>query len=164
MTNPTPVLALPMATTLEAGIPQMETRLGHKKILLPVPLIGTEDPSTRALVYYAATAKIDAEGASVSHRIRLMTLAGILNLNSVIDLTIGRLLHEYEIQLWNPMQWDVISYHDNTGLVLPNTVLNGNNVILKSIGSSTANTPLNNLRAQNITFVLVRAIIDFNEL
>ena len=61
-----PLLALDMATTIES-LKQIETRLGYKKVFLPVPLNGTETEDERALLFYRASAKIKHEGTGVAY-------------------------------------------------------------------------------------------------
>ena len=126
---------LPPATNLEKGIKLQETRLGYKKIFLPVPLDGTEKPTDRALVYYTATAKIESEGDKVPYRTRLAVLVEILCLESVSGLTIDEIFRTYKSQLWDPSHWEIKSYHDNTGKLTPDAMEPGTRV-LKSIGSA----------------------------
>ena len=87
----TSVLALPMATTMET-LKQTETRLGHKKVFLPVPLDGTETEDKRALHFYRTSAKIEHEGAGVTYAVRISCLAEILSLTSVSSLTMVELV------------------------------------------------------------------------
>ena len=151
---------LATATNLEKGVKLQETRLGHKKLFLPVPLNGMEQPTDRALVYYTATAKMESEGDKVSYRTRLAVLAEILCLESVNGLTIDEIFRTYELQLWDPTHWAIRSYHDNTGATVPSAYKAGTKD-LKDIGSDTSNTNAGDIRPKNIMFAYVRVDLTF---
>jgi len=86
----TPILALPMATTMES-LKQVETRLGHKKVFLPIPLDGTQTEDERALLFYRASAKIEHEGTGVAYALMITCLAEILCPTSITSLTMAEI-------------------------------------------------------------------------
>ena len=151
---------LATATNLEKGVKLQETRIGHKKLFLPVPLDGTEQPTDRALVYYTATAKMESDADKVPYRTRLAVLAEILCLESVNGLTIDEIFRTYELQLWDPKHWAIRSYHDNTGATVPSAWKAGTRE-LKDIGNDTTNTNIGDIRPKNIMFAYVRVDLDF---
>jgi len=85
--------ALPPLSTIDNNITTVETRLGHKKVNLPAAIHGTESESVRALTYYTAAAKIEAEGTSVPVRTQLDVLASIVNLSSVAEFNIAEVFN-----------------------------------------------------------------------
>ena len=90
-----PVLALPMATTIES-LKQVETRLGHKKVFLPIPLNGKETEDERALLFYRASAKIEHEGTGVAYALRIACLVEIFCLTSITSLTMAEIFIIYD--------------------------------------------------------------------
>ena len=68
----------------------------------------------------------------------------------MVELTIGEINWTYEDQLWNPDNWTVRSFHDNTGTALANTITAADSGILKTAGSLTVNTAIADLRPSNI--------------
>ena len=83
--------ALSVANTIERAIGTQETRLGHVKLHLPMPLDGTESATDRALVYYMTTIKIDTEGHMVPFRTCLSVLGDILCLSSIVELIMEKI-------------------------------------------------------------------------
>ena len=85
--------ALPPLSNIDNNIKTVETRLGHKKVNLPAAIHGTESESVRALTYYTAAAKIEAEGTGVPVRTQLDVLASIVNLSSVAEFNIAEVFN-----------------------------------------------------------------------
>ena len=155
--------ALPPLSTIDNNIKTVETRLGHKKVNLPAAIHGTESESVRALTYYTAAAKIEAEGTGVPVRTQLDVLASIVNLSSVAEFNIAEVFNVYESSLFDPRKWTIRSYHDSDGAIMTNATL-PNSMILKSAGSTTTNTVLGDLRPNDICFALVRVELDYRHM
>ena len=157
---PAPVLALPMATTMES-LKQVATRLGHKKIFLPLPLNGTETEDERALLFYRASAKIEHEGTGVAYALRIACLAEILCLTSITSLTMAEIFRIYDEQIFDPSNWTVRAFYDNTGSVINDACAADGN--LKPLGSLLANALVNTLCPASVCYALVDAMIDFTD-
>ena len=155
--------ALPPLSNEFNNIRTVETRLGHKKVNLPAALQGTESESVRALTYYTAAAKIDAEGTGIPVRTQLDVLASVVNLSSVAEFNIAEVFRIYETAMFDPRMWTIRSYHDGDGAIMTNATL-PNSTILKSAGSTTTNTVLNDLRPNDICFALVHVVLDFTHM
>ena len=158
------VHALPVANTMESAIKTQETRLGHRKVHVPIHLNGTETDVDRALVYHTTAAKIDTEGHMVPFRTRVSVIANILCLSSVSDLTMGEIVRTYKDQLWDPNSWTVHSVHNNTSTVLAGATTPADSTILKTAGSATTNTTLADLHPANVMFAHVQVTFDFSHL
>ena len=70
----------------------------------------------------------------------------------------------YEDQLWDPDNWTVLSFHNNTGTALANDVLVADSITLKTAGSLTVDTVISDLCPPKIIFARVRTNFDFSHL
>ena len=83
-------------------------------------------------------------------RTRLSVLANILCLLSAVELIMGRTTRTYKDQLWDPDNWTVCSFQDNTGTFLTSAANAADITILRTAGSATTNTPVGDLRPANV--------------
>ena len=71
----------------------------------------------------------------------------------------------YEDQLWwDPENWTVRSFHDNTGTALVGATTTADSTILKTAGSGMTSTTLGDLRPADVMFPCVRVNFDSSHL
>ena len=153
---------LRIAAATGTTIKLIETRLGSKKTMLPAPVDGTEDETRRALIFYTAASKIEAEASKVPYRTRLEMLAEIVGLPQLSETNVREAYRIYSERLFDPANWTVLSALNSSGTIVANAFIAGTNPKeLKSIGSLTTNTTGPNQRPEDICFLHVRVDMSF---
>lgn len=141
-----------------------EVRVENHKIMLPVKLKGRESDTERAISFYSTSGKLAAAAKEISAQGRINALATNCNLNHISELNLHTLFGSYADQLFDPSKWKIISFHNQAGARLNQSVTTGDSQILKPVGDHVTDWAANTRRQGDISFVQVRATIDLSSI
>ena len=125
-------MSAPMASSesVVMNLVQMEeVRVENHKIMLPVKLKGRESDTERAISFYSTSGKLAAAAKEISAQGRINALATNCNLNHISELNLHTLFGSYADQLFDPSKWKIISFHNQAGARLNQSVTTGDSQI-----------------------------------
>ena len=96
-------------------VKMIEVRIEDRKVCLPSRLDGLESDAERALVFYSTSRKLSGMENEISARGRIMALATNCNLKNIAELGMNSLIWSYMDQVFDPANWQVISFHNQAG-------------------------------------------------
>ena len=127
--------SLPTNTNIIMNLVKMvEVRIEDRKVSLPSRLDRSESYYEVALIFYSTSGKRSGKDKEISARGRIMALATNCNLEHISELYMNSLIQSYMDQIFDPTNWQVISFHNQAGTRLYLSVTGSDPQILKPLG------------------------------
>ena len=129
-----------LSESIVMNLVQMEeVRVEMHKIMLPVKLKGREPDTEQAILFYSTSGKLAAAAKEIIAQGRINALTTNCNVNHISELNLHTLFTSYTDQLFDPSNWNIISFHNQAGERLNQPVDSNNSQILKPVGDHVTN-------------------------
>ena len=139
----------------------VEVRIEDRKVSLPSRFDGSESDAERSLIFYSTSGKLSGMYKEISAWGRIIALATNCNLKHITELYMNILIQLYMDQIFDPANWQVISFHNQAGTRLELSVRAADPHILKPLGDLVNNLAGAARCKEHIQFSNVRVSINF---
>ena len=145
-------------------VKMVEVWIEDRKVSLSSRLDGSESDAERALIFYSISGKLSVINKDISPHGRIMSLATNCNLEHISELYMNSLIQSYMDQVFDPANWQVISFHNQAGTILDLSVTAAGPHILKPLGLLVTDLAGAARRQEHIHFSNVRVSVNFQSI
>ena len=121
----------------------------------------SESDAKRALIFYSTSGKLSGMDKEISDCGHIMDLETNCNLKHITELYTNRLIRSYMDQIFNPDNWQVVSFHNLAGRRLELSVTYANLNILELLGDLVNNLEGAARRQEHTHSVNMRVSVNF---
>ena len=116
-----------------------EVCIENHKMQLPTKLRGTESDNQRAILIYSTLVQLAAATKDISAQGHITALATNCNLNHIAEMNNRVFFDTYVDQLFDPANWEIISFHNEAGRCVTASTVPNNPQVLMPVGDCLTN-------------------------